>query len=301
MANKKTKTKTQTGWLRFGRSGDTIDGRVISDQDILESAEGYDPEFYTSLIWYEHRRGFNLGKVVAIRAEKNDEGGLDLFGQLQPNDYYKMLNSDEQKLFLSMEFRRNFRKTGKTYLGGLGATDEPASVATSEVRFSRVDDKDALLSEFIESTTHHFNNEHDNDQENVPGWFTRILYNLKPDEDMDTKKLKALEESFTKLQTDFAAYTAKPAADDDAGSDEGAPTADDKFTKLSEQVIALASQLTAIESKIADNGDTDETLKLSQLQTAFDELSTKFNAALEENPGTNAGEETGGEDLNGCL
>ena len=291
--------KIKTGWLRFGRSGDTIDGRQIDDGDLLEAAADYNPDFYTALIWYEHLRGFNMGKVLSLRAEKNEEGGVDLFGQFQPNDYYKMINSDEQKLFLSMELFRNFRKTGKTYLKGLAATDEPASVSTSEVRFSRVEDKDALLSEFIEGTPHSFSNEKDTNQETVPGWFSRILNNLTPEDDMDSKKLKALEEKFSQLHSDFHAKKAKQTADDNADSgSEGEPTADENYAALSDQVVALSEQIKTMESKISN---ADEELKLSQLESSFNELKAEFTAALKETGGTDAGEETGGADVADCL
>ena len=293
MATKKTKT----GWLRFGRSGDTIDGREINDQDILEAARDYDPGFYTALIWYEHRRGFNMGKVLSLRSEKNDEGGLDLYGQFQPNDYYKLINSAEQKLFLSMELFRNFRKTGKTYLSGLAATDEPASVATSEVRFSRAsaaDNEDALISEFTESTTHQFS---DNPGDDVPSWFTK-LFSKNTEDDMNKQALEALQEQFTALTEQFKALgkNETPAADDNSDDSET-----DHFAKLTDSIEKLEKRFTAFEAKQGDDQEDEATLQLSAMQKALDDLTVKFNAALEENGGTDAGEDTGGEDLTACV
>lgn len=292
MATKKTKT----GWLRFGRSGDTIDGREINDQDILEAAKDYDPGFYTALIWYEHRRGNNLGKVLALRSEKNDEGGLDLYGQFQPNDYYKLINSAEQKLFLSMELFRNFRKTGKTYLSGLAATDEPASVATSEVRFSRAsaaDNEDALISEFTESTTHQFS---DNPGDDVPSWFTK-LFKSNTEDDMSKQALEALQTQFAALTDEIKAMNKKddPVADD---SDDNGST---DYSAVVASVKNLEERFTAFEDKQSDGKDDEATLQLNAMQTKLDELTIQLSAALEENGGTDAGEDTGGEDLTACV
>ncbi|MDU3935344.1 MAG: GPO family capsid scaffolding protein, partial [Serratia liquefaciens] len=42
-----------------------------------------------------------------------------------------------QKVFTSMEIRRDFAKTGKAYLVGLAVTDDPASLGTEMLEFSR--------------------------------------------------------------------------------------------------------------------------------------------------------------------
>ena len=62
------KPKKEAKWYRFGRSGDTVDGRIIKEQDILDAVETFNSGFYPTMIWPDHKRWFNLGKVIAIRA-----------------------------------------------------------------------------------------------------------------------------------------------------------------------------------------------------------------------------------------
>ena len=143
----------RTDFKRIGRSGPTVDGRMINEKMIDEMAASYDKSLFTALIWPEHQRYANYGTVEALRAEDNDEGGRDLFAVLSPNSFYIGSNQYGQKLFTSMEVIPDFRKTGKAYLGGLGATDDPASAATSEVRFSKIADQGGvLLTQAVEAT-----------------------------------------------------------------------------------------------------------------------------------------------------
>lgn len=125
-------------WKRVATSGKTADGRTIAAQDLRDMAENYDPALYTATIWYEHIRYFgSLGTVAALKAEDVDGGKVALFAQLQPNDTLLRLNKDGQKLFASVEIQPNFADTGKAYLSGMAVTDEPASVGTEALHFSR--------------------------------------------------------------------------------------------------------------------------------------------------------------------
>jgi len=107
---------------------------------------------------------------------------------------------------------------------------------------------------------------------------------------MDKKALAKLQADFTALQSQFTALTPaeKPAVDD---KKKGAPEYASK-----EAVAELLTKFTALEAKLAgdDEGEGNAAdVKLAALQTAFDDLSTKFTAALKEQPSTPAGDHVG--------
>jgi len=286
----------ETDWKRIGRSGDTIDGREIKDSDIYEVAETYDPVFYTALIWPDHKRWYgNLGKVSKLRAEKNKEGGVDLFAKIIPNDYYLQMNDAGQRLFTSMELFPNFRKTGKHYLNGLGATDNPASVATAEMIFSSINDEDkdehSLLSQYTENTIHDFNDE----SEQEPSWLQNMknFFNKELEADMSKEKLEKLENELTALTKKVNKFTASAEQEDDEGGD----TEAQNFSELSKTVSGLADKFTEFEEKLNGKEGDDTEQNYTKLKDELANLTEQFKAALKENGGTEAGEESGGEDL----
>jgi hypothetical protein len=112
---------------------------------LQQAAKNYNQSLFTALVWPEHSRAYNMGKVDSLRAAANVEGGTDLLARIAPNDYYLNANNAGQKLFTSMELIPNFRDTKEWYLSGLAATDSPASAATSEMRFSALHSQDAYL------------------------------------------------------------------------------------------------------------------------------------------------------------
>lgn len=125
-------------WKRVATSGKTVDGRTIEAQDLRDMASAYDPATYTATIWYEHIRYFgSLGTVAEVKAEDISGGKVALFARLQPNDRLLSLNKDGQKLFTSVEIQPNFADTGKPYLRGMAVTDDPASLGTEALHFSR--------------------------------------------------------------------------------------------------------------------------------------------------------------------
>ena len=129
--------------FRVAQAGPTSDGRFINPEWLTEIAETYDPNKYTARIFVEHIRGatadsafFCGGDVVAVEANKNDAGEMCLYAQIAPNDKFKAMNKADQKVFPSIEVLENFAASGKAYLGGLGATDSPASLGTQKFMFS---------------------------------------------------------------------------------------------------------------------------------------------------------------------
>jgi len=142
-------------WKRVATSGTTADGREILPQELRDIAETYKPSKYTAVIWCDHERwSGSHGTVYAVRlVEEGDdleEGQIALEAQLKPNDRLLYLNDQGQKLFTSIEITPNFASSGKAYLTGLGVTDEPASLGTQELYFSKKTHKDAFYAASVE-------------------------------------------------------------------------------------------------------------------------------------------------------
>lgn len=129
--------KLKTDFIKVATAGKTIDGREISEKDLVDMAETYDPNEYTATIFFEHMRFFgSYGTVFALKTERDNKKRMCLFAVLSPNKFLIDLNADEQGLFTSIEIVPNFADTGKAYLGGLAVTDDPASLGTEQLRFS---------------------------------------------------------------------------------------------------------------------------------------------------------------------
>jgi hypothetical protein len=142
-------------WKRAAVSGLTADGREILPQELRDIAETYRASFYTAVIWCDHERWQGShGTVFAVRlveeADDLEPGEVALEVQLKPNDRLLYLNDQGQKLFTSIEITPNFRGSGKAYLTGLAVTDEPASVGTQELYFSKKTSKAAYYAASIE-------------------------------------------------------------------------------------------------------------------------------------------------------
>ncbi|MGG7675166.1 GPO family capsid scaffolding protein [Pseudomonas sp. WC2] len=142
-------------WKRVATSGTTADGREILPQELRDIAETYRPSKYTAVIWCDHERwSGSHGTVYAVRlveeGEDLEEGQIALEAQLKPNDRLLYLNDQGQKLFTSIEITPNFAGSGKAYLTGLGVTDEPASLGTQELYFSKKTHKDAFYAASVE-------------------------------------------------------------------------------------------------------------------------------------------------------
>ncbi len=139
--------KLKTDWIRAAVSGDTVDGRNIADQQILDIADTYATDTYTAHIWLEHIRGImpadifkSLGDVVAVKAEAITSGALagrmGLYVMLEPAPELIAMVRNGQKVHLSVEIEPDFAGTGKAYLMGVGVTDSPASLGTGLMKFS---------------------------------------------------------------------------------------------------------------------------------------------------------------------
>lgn len=133
-------THLRTDWLCVATEGDTVDGRVLEKQWLIDAAETYNPDLYGALIWPEHCKNYgNFGEVLAVMYQEGDDGLVRLYVQLRPNAYLLEANKRDQMIYFSVELTENgdFRGTGRAYLEGLAVTDTPASVGTTRLRFSK--------------------------------------------------------------------------------------------------------------------------------------------------------------------
>lgn len=142
-------------WKRVATSGPTCDGREILPQHLRDMAETYTPATYTAVIWCDHERWpGSHGTVYALRlvedADDLKPGQVALEAQLKPNDKLLWLNDQGEKLFTSVEITPDFAGTGRAYLTGLAVTDEPASLGTQELYFSKRTSKAAYFAASIE-------------------------------------------------------------------------------------------------------------------------------------------------------
>lgn len=149
--------------LSIAAVGMTVDGREITEQDVADIVETYNPRKYGARINLDHERDWSgwaaknlhnvdipgmLGDVLSVEARENEEGVVCLYAVLAPNQSFVELNKADQAVYFSIEINRDFMGSGKTYLTGLAVTDYPASCYTDRINFSsksKPDDKDVAL------------------------------------------------------------------------------------------------------------------------------------------------------------
>ena len=165
MANEPTpqpKNTTQTDWRIIGVSGDTIDGREISAEQLTEMAEDYNPKVYGARINIEHGWWYwddgdtgGLGDVIALKTEawEQDPKKTALLAKFSVYPAMQNLWDAGRKIYTSMEIHSNFANTKRAYLTGLAITDTPASLGTT-ANFSyaqqHADNKGKAFSEYRE-------------------------------------------------------------------------------------------------------------------------------------------------------
>lgn len=261
MPHMSTPTLT-TDFVRIGQSGPTVDGRTIDAAWLLQAAESYSPDLYTALIWPDHFRLQNYGKVLELKAE--EEGGVvALYARLQPNASYLMGNQYGQRLFFSMEIDDNFAGTGRAYLVGLGITDSPASLATSELKFAAR--RNSPGSRFLSNVECGLAADA---EDREPSWVARLFRLFTPnanprEESMDAQqyaemqgKIDALGTAVSELKAGVAAFTAKPDAPAQppvpaAPAAPAAPVeaASEKYTELAAAIERLGAQMDGIAAR----------------------------------------------------
>ena len=296
-----------TDWKTIGTAGDTIDGREITEQDLIDAAETYDQEEYTAVINSDHLLWLygNFGHVDQVRLGTDKKGRTILQAKLAPNSRLIEKNKNGQGLFTSMELWPNFANSGKTYLSGLAVTDEPASLGTSMLKFSKEasNKPDRIYSK--------------------PSQNPIQLLEEKPDKQNagDAESFAARFMAFFKSDPAFSceSNSGQPATD---------PSEDDMSKELLEKIQQQNEQLSSAVTSLADSmkkhfsvedeeepsapegkGTKEETPEAvtseqfnalvkqnTQLQEAVTGLTETFSKLLEEKPGTKPKPNTGAED-----
>jgi hypothetical protein len=215
--------------FRIGVEGATTDGREITREWLVQMAAAYNPELYTATINLEHIKSYSpdstfnrYGKVTALAAEEIKDGPLAgkmaLYADIEPTDGLVALVKLGQKLFTSMEISPKFADTGKAYLIGLAATDDPASLGTEILSFSATATRNPLANrkqspENLFSAAEETVFELTEAQDDKPSLFTRVTAMFSKKEQSDDARfsdvhkaveLVATEQQSLSSRTDFA-------------------------------------------------------------------------------------------------
>jgi hypothetical protein len=280
----------RTDFKRIGRSGPTVDGRNISPQMIDDMAASYNKDLFTALIWPEHQRYVNYGIVEELRSAANEEGGRDLYAIISPNEFYTSSNHYGQKLFTSMEITVDFRKTGKAYLTGLGATDDPASAATSEIRLSATKQAGVIEAANVEAIDKTFE---DTVQLTLLDQIKELFTKQQPEgNDMaDKAAIQQLSTEMAEIKALFAKITPPGATDKPADE------------KPEETIVKLTARLEALEQKYTAQPDSAGITaeQFAALKTQLETFGQQLEDALKEQPGTDGGEHFSSDDKGKCL
>ena len=286
-----------TKFVKVAQSGPTVDGRNIDPQWLRDMAEIYDPALYRAKIWPDHLRfGNNYGSVVALKVEEAD-GVVSLYASLAVNAQYLWDNQYDQRLSFSIEHLENFAGSGKSYLGGLGVTDSPASLGTDELKFSRRASYNGqgariFAGEPVDASC--FSTDAASDSAEAPSWFTTFIKKILPSEEppMDQKQFDAMNKRMEGLEGQlgeikslvegkFAAVPAAPAAP--------ATEADPKQPQG-----ATSPDFSALTAAITASFET----AMTPMRQKLDEMDKRFAAAK---PGAPVAESTGPADENTPL
>ena len=143
---------TKSKFFRAFVEGNTIsDGRTITAAMIDEIVATFNRDTYSPRINVEHIAGYSpeppfngYGDVYAVRAQDDEitiagkaEKRRALYVQVDANDQLLGLAATDQKPYPSVELTPSYAGCGKTGIVGLAFTDNPASIATQRLQFSR--------------------------------------------------------------------------------------------------------------------------------------------------------------------
>jgi hypothetical protein len=264
----------KSDWKIVATEGATVDGRNISPTWIKEMADSYSLTEYAALIWPEHNRsnwskfeGNNWGIVEELKAEKQD-GLLRLFAKITPNEHLLTANSNQQKLFTSIEPNTDYKGTGKCYLTGLAVTDSPASTGTTPLKFSKSNGEEITLEisqleeiEFSEC----------NDSSLVANAFATLAKFFKSggelpeitseqeEPPMNKEQFEKIEgtlssivETQTKQQAQLDEFSKKPAPTETPNTEEVKPEEGEQFSKLTDLIQGIADSQSKLETEFAE-------------------------------------------------
>lgn len=241
-------------WKRVATSGTTADGREILPQELRDIAETYKPGKFTAVIWCDHERwSGSHGTVYAVRLveEGDDEelepGQVALEAQLKPNDRLLYLNDQGQKLFTSIEITPNFANSGKAYLTGLAVTDEPASLGTQELYFSKKTHKASYFAASVE---------------------LGALRDDQPQGEMG-KLIGVLTNLFKRFSSDKPAETTPPSTESKTPMDEATATA---LAALLEQLLIVAAGMQAVIKPAVEDAPEPDQEPIDDVSAAVEEI-----------------------------
>lgn len=273
-----------TDWLTIGTSGPTVDGRKISEQMLLEAAETYDPDEYQAVISSDHLLWWygNFGEVSRVRHSTDKKGRTVLQAKIHPNQRLIEMNNQGQRLHTSMELTDDFAGTGKAYLMGLAVTDEPASLGTSALHFSKQSLNSSnsskkepcpvLISQQSESINYSSSAQPEFDDPDKEPFFERLkqrlLRELKQSDpekndmnvdqfnalkDLAEKQLEATEGLNNTLADKFAnaTFAAKTETGSETTATGNETSGNESETKILDAIEKLSSRLTDVETKLS--------------------------------------------------
>ncbi|MGA9702090.1 GPO family capsid scaffolding protein [Pseudomonas sp.] len=240
-------------WKRVATSGTTADGREILPQELRDIAETYKPSKYTAVIWCDHERwSGSHGTVFAVRLVEEGEdlepGQIALEAQLKPNDRLLQLNDQGQKLFSSIEITPNFAGSGKAYLTGLGVTDEPASLGTQELYFSKQTHQNSFYAASVELGS----------------------FEAEPQSEVG-KLIGLLTGLFKRFATDAEPAEPTTPTESKTPMDEATATA---LKALLEQLLVVAAGIQAVIEPAAADAPEPEQAPIDDVSAAVDEIVT---------------------------
>lgn len=264
--------------FRVAREGQTVDGRSLSQQQIIDMSETYDPVEYTARINCEHMSGWweglkserktsGLGDVIAVShgMETFTKNGVDvqlmcLYATLSALPDLVEANQQGAKIFSSIEFYPKFADTGRAYLVGLAVTDTPASLGTEPLKFSR--NSDSLSTAYDQDITLMTTPTPSTVSNTNPS--TPAVNNTteQPVADTQTQDLNVQPENDGFLQKLSSMLSSKKSG-----------------MSTQEQELVLQSFKT-LNEKTDDVAEDNATLKteLSELKTAFEALKTQLSS-----------------------
>nr|DAK23287.1 MAG TPA: capsid scaffolding protein [Caudoviricetes sp.] len=254
------KNTTQTDWRIIGVSGDTIDGREISAEQLTQMAEDYNPKVYGARINIEHSNYWwnsdsgGLGDVIELKTEawEQDTSKTALLAKFSVYPAMQKLWDAGRKIYTSMEIHHNFANTKRAYLTGLAITDTPASLGTT-ANFSyakqHTDNKGKTFSEYREFSHNEHANPFTPSQEshsmNTEPQAANTQTNPQTNPSNPTPPAQPETQSENHASAPAAPATTNVTA-------EPAPS----VTQLQAQIIALQSELTELKTQLNTEAHT---------------------------------------------
>ena len=286
-----------TDWKTIGTAGDTIDGREITEQDLIDAAETYDKEEYTAVINSDHALWLygNFGHVEEVRLGTDKKGRTNLQAKISPNSRLMEKNKNGQGMFFSMELWPNFAKSGQTYLSGLAVTDESASLGTSMLKLFSKQPGGKPDRIYAKPASDSFNlNEFNSDpielSDEEQGFIRRLFTKFKSDpasesqppatdpseDDMSKELLEKIQQQNEQLSSAFTSLANSMNKHFSVETKEETPAPEGKKTEEETPEAVTSEQFNTL---VEQN---------TKLQEAVTGMAETFSKLLEERPGTKA-------------